>query len=245
MPVPQPPATANSAGLALRPGLAAPPRAAVRAAIRRPTPGVLDSGPSCVVSVHPRVLRPHPPVSQARGDFRPCRVYAAPSLCGSASATHETFPTFPAVVSMRAVDLTPVGPRCRPVALASRRQASSNYQRVAPHESPSLPAIPDGVVDFGAASFASCCGPRVCLALRAGYDERQTPASRLLRYGCHPRFRHRSSADGAGGQGKYPPAKPGALENQPLEGAFRTKDDADQPQIVTRWGTVPNPQPFT
>jgi hypothetical protein len=42
---------------------------------------------------------------------RPCRLYAAPSLCGSASATHETFPTFPAVLSARAVDLTPVGPR--------------------------------------------------------------------------------------------------------------------------------------
>ena len=34
-----------------------------------PTPGVLGSGPSSVVSVHPRVVRPHPPVSQARGDF--------------------------------------------------------------------------------------------------------------------------------------------------------------------------------
>src|SRR5437667_4178192 len=35
----------------------------------RSTPGVLGSGPSSVVSVHRRLLRPHPPVSQARGDF--------------------------------------------------------------------------------------------------------------------------------------------------------------------------------
>src|SRR5262249_46234753 len=45
---------------------------------------------------------------------RPGRLYAAPSLCGSASATHETFPPFPAVLSARAIDLTPVGPRSPP-----------------------------------------------------------------------------------------------------------------------------------
>ena len=33
------------------------------------TPGVLGSGPSYVVSVHHRGLRPHPSVSQARDDF--------------------------------------------------------------------------------------------------------------------------------------------------------------------------------
>jgi hypothetical protein len=39
------------------------------------------------------------------------RLYAAPSLCGHASATRETFPTFTAVLSARAIDHTPVGPR--------------------------------------------------------------------------------------------------------------------------------------
>src|SRR5207245_9258434 len=52
---------------------------------------------------------------------RPCRLYAAPLLCGSAEATHETFPTFPAVLSLRAVDPTPVGSRwpsrCAPTAM--------------------------------------------------------------------------------------------------------------------------------
>jgi hypothetical protein len=33
------------------------------------TPGVLGSGPSSAVSVHRCLLRPHPSVSQARGDF--------------------------------------------------------------------------------------------------------------------------------------------------------------------------------
>ena len=38
------------------------------------------------------------------------------------------------------------------------------------HQSPPLPAIPGGARNFGAASFASCCGPRVCLALLTGYN---------------------------------------------------------------------------
>ena len=53
------------------------------------------------------------PIRQSRGHAatsRLCRLYAAPSLCGSAEATNETFPTFPAVLSTRAADPTPVGP---------------------------------------------------------------------------------------------------------------------------------------
>src|SRR6266511_832924 len=38
-------------------------------------------------------------------------LYAAPSLCGSAEATRETFPTFAAALSSRAANPTPVSPR--------------------------------------------------------------------------------------------------------------------------------------
>ena len=80
------------------------------------TPGVLGSGSSCVVSIHHRLLRPHPPVSPARCDFTSLLlIYAAPSLCGSAAATHETFPTFTAVLSTHAADPTPVVPRAFPL----------------------------------------------------------------------------------------------------------------------------------
>ena len=98
-------------GLALCPGLAVLPRAAVREARGLPTPGVLGSGPSSAVSVHPRVLRPHPSVSRARGDFAASGLYPASSLCGHASATRETFPTFTAVLATRAIDPTPAGSR--------------------------------------------------------------------------------------------------------------------------------------
>lgn len=68
------------------------------------------------------------------GISRPCRLYPAPSRCGSASATRETFPAFPTALSLRAVDPTPAGPRPRPVVLGPRCQASSCYDRVATHE---------------------------------------------------------------------------------------------------------------
>ena len=82
--------------------------------LRPSTPGALGSGSSCVVSIHPGLLRPHAPVPQARCDFAH-RLYAAPSLCGSAKATRGTFPTFAAVLSVHVADPTPVAHRVLPL----------------------------------------------------------------------------------------------------------------------------------
>ena len=87
---------------------------------RLSTPGVLGSGAGYVV---PLPLAYYDPIRQSRGHAatsQPCCLYAAPSLCGSAEATHETFPTFAAVLSTRAIDHTPVGPWCSPVVFAPR-----------------------------------------------------------------------------------------------------------------------------
>ncbi len=65
-------------------------------------------------------------------------------LCGSTSATRETFPTFRATLSIRAVDPTPVGPRRPPVVRAPRYQASSCYERVATHETRPCQQYPTG-----------------------------------------------------------------------------------------------------
>jgi len=81
---------------------------------RPSTPEVLGSGSSYVVSIHPCLIQPHAPVPQARCDFA-SRLYAAPSLCGSASATRGTFPTFLAVLSIHVVDLTPAVRRALPL----------------------------------------------------------------------------------------------------------------------------------
>ena len=75
---------------------------------------------------------------------RPGRLYAAPSLCGSASATRGTFPTFAAVPSMHVVDPTPAGPPYPPVILTRRFQASSNYHRVATREARLCQQCPTG-----------------------------------------------------------------------------------------------------
>jgi hypothetical protein len=81
---------------------------------RLSTPGVLGSGSSYAVSFHHGLLRPHPSVPQARCDFA-SRLYAAPSLCGSASATRGTFPTFAAVLSVHVADPTPAARRALPL----------------------------------------------------------------------------------------------------------------------------------
>jgi len=63
------------------------------------------------------------PIRQSRkhvATSQPCCLYATPSLCGSAKATRETFPTFAAALSTRAIDPTPVGPWCHPVMPAHR-----------------------------------------------------------------------------------------------------------------------------
>ena len=77
------------------------------------------------------VVAYYDPIRQSRrhaATSRASRLYAAPSLCGSAEATRETFPTFVAVLSTRAADRPPVGPRRRPVVFAPRYQAPSSYQ---------------------------------------------------------------------------------------------------------------------
>ena len=98
------------------------------------TPGVLGSGPSCVVSVHLSLLRPHPPVSQAHRDF------TAPRLIRDAFAVRERLgdprdlPYF-RCRAFHACRRPYAGGSTSPsrYLLARRYQASSPYQRVATH----------------------------------------------------------------------------------------------------------------
>ena len=149
------------------------------------TPGVLGSGPGYVVPVHHRLLRPHPPVSPARWDF------AAWPLIPSAFAVRERLgdprdlPYFPC----RAVHTCRrpyAGGSAAPSRCVGTAMPGFLVLRPSRHpRNPSLPAMPDGVMFFGAASFASCCGPYVCPALLAGSDE-------MAPYGLPPRLlRHR------------------------------------------------------
>jgi hypothetical protein len=68
---------------------------------------------------------------------RHSRLYVTPSLCGRASATRGTFPTFATALSSRAVDHTPVGSRGCPVA---RAPFDSKLPRFHPESPPTRPA---------------------------------------------------------------------------------------------------------
>jgi hypothetical protein len=107
-------------------------------------------------------------------------LYAAPSLCGSASATRGTFPTFAAVLSLHVADPTPAVRRAIPLCSHGDSRLPPPIME-SPPTIPSLPAISDGLFYFGAASFALCYDLHVCLALLTGYDEMKSRA-------LHPAF---------------------------------------------------------
>ena len=126
---------ATDAAWALSPTRLALRRTAVQTAIAALPQGSL--APERVLLSH-SIVADYDPIRQSHEHAtisRHGRLYVAPSLGGSASATHETFPTFTATLSTRAIDHTPVGPpppsRC---SCAVRYQASSVTKRVATHD---------------------------------------------------------------------------------------------------------------
>jgi hypothetical protein len=111
---------------------------------RLATPGVLGSGPSCVVSIHHRVLRPHPSVSQARGDFTALPLIRRAFAVRERLGDPRDLPYFPcrAVPTCRRPyaggSATPS--RCAAVAIPGFLDPiTSRHPQL-----PSLPAIPDG-----------------------------------------------------------------------------------------------------
>ncbi len=153
------------------------------------TPGVLGSDRSSAVSDPPRLLRPHPPVSQAPRDFTVLPLIPRAFAVRERRGDPRDLPYFP----WRAV------PTCRrpyprwvrwplPFVLGSGIPGSLEL-RASRHPHPRLCQQCLTGVPFQAASFASCCGPCVCPALLAGYNEMPTlPAPRLLRYRVTPAF---------------------------------------------------------
>ena len=101
---------------------------------------------------------------------RPRRLYATPSLCGSASATRGTFPTFlpcspgvPSTIRRWVQGAVPL-----PV-----RTSIPGFLALSPSRHPQEPASASNIrrgTLFDAASFASCCGPSVCQDLLTGSD---------------------------------------------------------------------------
>jgi len=112
------------------------------------TPGVLGSGPGCVVPDHHRLLRPHPPASRARGDFtaRPLipRAFAVRERLGDP----RDLPYFPCRTFL-ACRRPYAGGSAAPSRCVGTAIPGFLVLRASRHPPrPSLPAIPDGVMCF-------------------------------------------------------------------------------------------------
>ena len=177
-------------GRAQSPDLAVLPRTAVREA-----PASLPQGPLAPVRVvlSRSIVAYSDPIRQSRRHAaisRPRRLYAAPSLCGSAEATHETFPTFAAVLSTRAVDPTPVGPLRPPVVLVRKDARLPRIISESPPTSSGSASNPRRSSPFRRCIVRFMLRP-VCLPgppdwLRRG--EVTCSSHRLLRYRVIPAF---------------------------------------------------------
>jgi hypothetical protein len=116
---------------------------------RLSTPGVLGSGPSCVVPDHQCLLRPHPPVPQARDDFAAWpfirRAFAVRVRLGDPrDLPYFRYRSFQACRRPYAGGFEVLS-RC---ACAPPCQASSLCPRVATHKIPPLPAMLGGDLLF-------------------------------------------------------------------------------------------------
>ena len=149
------------------------------------------------------LIRSHAPVSEAPGDFTVLAAYT-PGLrwAGAPEAIPETFPTFPAVLSRRAADPTPVGSSPPPVVLG---RPIAGFPALGPsrHPQPRLCQQSPAGAYFDAASFALCCGRQACLALLAGSDAESLVLSLPSEDFCHPRFGPRASRSEDEGQARW------------------------------------------
>jgi hypothetical protein len=215
---------------ALSPTRPVPRRAAVHAAVAALPQGSLAPAP---VMLSRAITAYYDPIRQSRKHATiswHCHLFAAPSLCGSASATRETFPTFAAVLSTRAIDHTPVGPRRRPVARARRGARLPRLQNESPPTRSVSASYHRREEYFGAASFALCYGPRVCLALLTGYGQMESRVFHLpFRELCHSRFWCLPSPTGTGNQARWANGK------SPIIGTFtRLVTAASEAALATR-----------
>ena len=133
------------------------------------TPGVLGSG-RVVLSRPSSLIRPHPPVSGAPGDFTVLPLLPRALV----RRARRKRPPRPSLLSL---------PRCPSVprtlrrwvrrpspAVRGRTMAGFLAFRPSRHPQPRLCQQSPAGGHFDAASFALCCGPPVCLALLAGSD---------------------------------------------------------------------------
>jgi len=169
-----------------------------------PTPGALGSGPSYVVSIHHRLIRPHAPVPQARCDF-------AFTLIRNAFAVRERLgdprdlpyfrlPYFPYMPSTL--------PRWSTVSSRYTHTAIPGFLELVPSRQPQPPASASnsrrGIL-FRGCIVLFILRP-ACLPSPPGWlrqDETTCLSPLPSEVHCHSRFRRRPSPDCAGSQARW------------------------------------------
>ena len=174
--------------------------------------GSLGSGPSSVVSVHLRLLRPHSPVSRAHRDFAARRLRRDAFAVRERLGDPRDLPRFATVISTRAVDPTPVGPPRSPVVPAGGVPGFLVLSASRHPRPPSLPAIPDGLKSRRCIRSLHATARVFALPSRLA-TTRQVSRVHLLAFRGlrHPRFSRRASPRGAGGQARWPNGKPATI----------------------------------
>ena len=164
------------------------------------TPGVLGSGPSSAVSVHHGLLRPHPPVSQAPGDFTGLPLIPRAFAVREHRGDPRDLPSFPCR-AVRTCRRPYPGGSAGPSRSwrAQRYQAPSNYERVATH-TPVSASNPRRV------SLSRLHRSRHAAARAFARPSGLAPTGRTAppsEVPCHSRFWHWPSPGSAGSQARW------------------------------------------
>jgi len=175
-------------------------------------PGVLGSGPSSAVSVHPRVVRPHPPVSQAPRDFTGSRRIRGAFAVRERRGAPRDLPSFPWRAVRPCRRPYPGGSAAlSPVVHGQRYQAPSNYERVATHSPVSASNPRRGSLSrlhrSRHATARAFARPSWLATTRRAAPPAEVP--------CHSRFWHWPSPASAGSQARWATGKSPIIGTSP------------------------------
>ncbi len=115
---------------------------------RLSTPGVLGSGSGCVVPIPPRLLRPHPSVSPARGDFTGQPLIRRAFAVRERRGDPRDLPYFRCCAFHACRRPYAGGSEAPTRCVRAPIPGSLVLSLSRPPQRPSLPAIPDGVMRF-------------------------------------------------------------------------------------------------
>jgi len=174
------------------------------------TPGVLGSGSGYVVPIPPRLLRPHPSVSPARGDFTGQPLIRRAFAVRERRGDPRDLPYFRCCAFHTCRRPYAGGAEAPTRCVRAPIPGSLVLSLSRPPQRPSLPAILDGVMQISALHRSRHAAARVFARPSwLATTMRQADALPLACSGpCHPRFSRDLSPGRVGGQARWSNGKP-------------------------------------